>query len=351
MILFTINIFGPLLLIFSTNVSYATSSASPIANGLHNKSSVTQLPAKPFYLFPNGKQAENIKVRSNGQILVTLDTAPELYQIDPSRNQTGGPAQHFSGYSSLFGIVELIIDVFYVIASNFSGPPDYHGIEGSVSLFEVDLQDFPDPTAFESSVRVSKIVDVPEAQLLDGLAIVNQTEGLLISGDAPTGTLYLLDVKKRTVNAVCHDELLEGTSNSISAGLGHVGVNGLQFRNGVLFFTNTAKGLYGQIPIDSATGGITGEVSIIADYGTYVDDLSFDSLGNQFIAEDENGILLRPADATVANNRTRLLALLPGADSSAFGRTAYDRCTLYATYAGSISGVASIDVGREGYCN
>jgi hypothetical protein len=339
-----------LLLVTLFKFSPDTTAASPIARTLERNRTASQIPATPLFYFAEGKQAENIKIRLSGQILVTLDTAPELHQINPFRNQTGGIAYRFEGYTSLFGIVEEETDIFYVIASNFSGPPDYYGYEGSVSIFEVDLRNIPDPTVSQSGVKVSKVVDVPQAQLLDGLVIVNQPDGLLMSADAQTGTLYLIDIQKRTANAVLQDELLDGTTDEVAAALAHIGTNGLKYYNGDLYFTNTAKGLYGRVPVNSTTGKPTGRPSILADYGTYVDDLSFDSFGNQFISEDLKGVLLRPANTTAANNQTRLLTILPGADSNAFGRTTLDKCTLYSTFAGAPSGVASIDVGKQGFC-
>ncbi len=111
-----------------------------------------------------------------------------------------------------------------------------------------------------------------------------------MSGDGQTGTLYLFDVQKHTAIAVLQDELLDGTSHEVAAGLAHVGINGLKLHDGDLYFTNTAKGIYARVPVNSATGKPTGRPSILSDYGTFVDDLSFDSSGNQFISEDESGI-------------------------------------------------------------
>lgn len=344
------NVWAFLLVTLATEIFPYKSTALPIASTLQRDQTASQVSATPFFYFPDGKQAENIKVRSSGEILVTLDTAPELYQINPFRNQTGGIAYRFEGYTSLFGIVEGTADIFYVIASNFSGPPLYYGYEGSVSIFEVDLRDVSDLKNSQSAAKVSKVVDVPPAQLLDGLVIVNHADGLLMSGDAQTGTLYLIDIRKQTVNAVLQDELLDSTSHEAAAGLAHIGVNGLKLYHGDLFFTNTAKGLYGRVPIDTTTGKPTGRPSILSSYGTFVDDLSFDSVGNQFISEDENGVLLRTVQTTTAKNQTRLLAVLPGADSNAFGRTTLDKCILYSTFAGTPSGVASIDLGEEGFC-
>lgn len=79
----------------------------------------------------------------------------------------------------------------------------------------------------QSGVKVSKVVDVPKLQLLDGLAIVNQPDGLLMSADAQTGALYLIDIQKRTANGVLQDELLDGTTDEVAAALAHIGTNGL----------------------------------------------------------------------------------------------------------------------------
>ena len=324
--------------------------ASPAIGAPLPKRETALVPATPFFLFPNNNQAENIKIRTNGQLLVTLNTVPELYQIDPSRNQSGGIVHTFKGYQSLFGIVELRKDIFYVIASNFTGAPDYYGFQGSVSILKVDLRGIPDPTVARSAVRVSKVVDIPQAQLLDGLDIVNKSAGLLISGDAQTGTLYLIDVYGRTARAVLQDAILQGTSNTRAAALEHIGINGVKVYRSNLYFTNTAKGTFGKLLLNSSTGLPVGTPSVLANYGTLTDDLSF-NLGNAFISEPLNGILLRPANTTSANNQTRLLTELYGANSNAFGRTAFDYCIIYSTFDGAPSGVARIDVRSEGFCN
>lgn len=58
--------------------------------------------------------------RSNGQLLVTVDTGSELYQINPFHNQVGRVVHRFDGYTSSFGITEDSVDDFLIIASNFS---------------------------------------------------------------------------------------------------------------------------------------------------------------------------------------------------------------------------------------
>ena len=324
--------------------------AAPIASPETQEHTALLLPATPFFYFPAGSSVENIRVRVSGQILVTLSTVPELYQIDPFGNQTGGIVRSFGGYTSLFGIAELETDVFYIIASNFSGAPDNYGFQGTVSIFEVDLRGIADPTTSESAVKICEIVDVPQAQLLDGFDVLNKSAGLLVTGDAQTGTLYLIDVHQRTATPVLQNELLEPTTNARAAGLAHIGINGLKVYKGHLYFTNTAKGTYAEVPLSLVTGKPEGSPSVIANYSTLTDDLSFDNGGNVFISEELVGVVLRPANTTALNNHTRVFSPLVGANANSFGRTAMDVCTLYSIFDGPVPGVARIDAGKESFC-
>ena len=306
-----------------------------------------QLPAVPFYIFSDGNQAENVIPRASGQLLVTVNSVPELYQINPFVNQTGGLVHHFDGYTALFGIVELQTDVFYVTAGNFTGAPDFWGFAGSFSVFQVDLRKNPDPTTAQSAVKVSKVVDVPEAGLLDGFAVLNTSAGLFVSGDTQSGTIFLINVKNGTATAIYQDAMLMGTTTDRESGLSHIGINGLKVQGTDMYFTNTAKNTYGKVPVGCMTARPNCGAGVIANYGTITDDFSFDNNGNQFISLPFQGIMFRPADSTQSSG---LLTTLPGANSNTFGRTANDTCVLYSTFVGGTSGLARIDTSGPGFC-
>ncbi len=53
-----------------------------------------------------------------------------------------------------------------------------------------------------------------------------------------------------------------------------MGINGMKFYCGDIYFSNTVKGLYGMISIDRATGQPTGKPCLLANYGTYVAEFS-----------------------------------------------------------------------------
>jgi hypothetical protein len=71
--------------------------------------------------FPNTTWVENLAVRSNGNLLVTLLSAPELFQVDPAGNGQQPQLVHqFSNITSLTGIAEVEKDVFAVAGGNIS---------------------------------------------------------------------------------------------------------------------------------------------------------------------------------------------------------------------------------------
>ena len=154
----------------------------------------------------------------------------------------------------------------------------------------------------------------------------------------------------RTATAVQQSALLAGTSSAREAGLAHIGINGIKVFTHNMYFTNTAQGTYGEVPLDIETSQPVGSPSILANYSTLTDDLSFDAQGNAFISEPLHGILLRPANMTLTNNQTRLLIDLYGANSNACGRTVRDKCILHSTFDGPTSGVARIDLAKAGVC-
>jgi hypothetical protein len=70
--------------------------------------------------FPNLTWVENLAVRSNGQVLVTLLTTPELVLVDPFNDGKQVVVHQFPNVVGLTGIAEIAEDVFAVASGNFS---------------------------------------------------------------------------------------------------------------------------------------------------------------------------------------------------------------------------------------
>src|SRR5437762_692546 len=97
------------------------------------------LPIRTLHQFPKPSWVENLCVRSNGQLLLTVLTSPDLYLLDPSEPSQPILIHSFEGYLGLMGISEVENDVFYIAAGNFNLSTFDPGA-GSYAVWEVDLR-------------------------------------------------------------------------------------------------------------------------------------------------------------------------------------------------------------------
>lgn len=284
-------------------------------------------PPSIFYQFPKGKGIENFTVRPNGQLLVTLATDPEIYQVDPYHNQTGFVLHRFEGYGSALGTAETQPDLFYVITGNYS-TAKVAGTKGTFSIWEVDLRKHDEPPC------VSKVVDIPDAVALDGMATVNTHKGLIITGDSATGVLYLIDTKAKEVSHVFESPLLNRTSAS-TEGIGALGINGIKVRGDNLYFTNFAQNFFGRLSLDTHTGVPSGTPKVVYNASTLLDDFTFNDKGDLFFTEDYFGVYFFSKQGLNAPvgviEQPRLLVNYSGSDACRFGRGKRDRHDLYFT--------------------
>jgi hypothetical protein len=122
-----------------------------------------------------------------------------------------------------------------------------------------------------------------------------------------------------------------------------LGINGVRIRENDLYFTNTAKGLFAKVPIDSSTGEATGPVKVLAKTGilgplTGIDDFALGRIGDEaYIVNFVQNKLLK----VDRSGRVETLAgtifsqKIPGPCSAQFGRTEKDEGILYVTTSGN----------------
>ncbi|KAI4120609.1 MAG: hypothetical protein LQ338_006885, partial [Usnochroma carphineum] len=150
------------------------------------------LPVHIIHEFPKGTWVENLALRPSNQILTTLVTSPDLYQIDPLSLRPPILIHSFQGYTSLTGIVEVDPDVFYIVAGNFS-LETFTPTPGSSSVFEVNLNTF-NPTKNQGA-RIRLIADFPDAVFLNGATLLSRPRGEILLGDSAGGTVWYLNVR------------------------------------------------------------------------------------------------------------------------------------------------------------
>ncbi|KAI4089779.1 MAG: hypothetical protein LQ344_005144 [Seirophora lacunosa] len=319
------------------------------------------LPVHVIHEFPKGTWIENIAVRPNDQILVSLSTSPDLYQIDPVPYRRPPILVHsFAGYTSLTGIVEVDPDVFYVVAGNFSFKKfeEFSPVFGSSSVFEVDFTNNSRVGKEETkeTPAVRKVADFPTADLLNGAALLSRAAGNILLADSLAGAVWKLNVRSGAAAKVMADEpLLKPRRSS--------GVNGLRVRGSTLFFTNSDLETLNRVPIN-ASGSAAGAATAIVG-GLAVDDFTLDDEGQAYVAvSDATNEVVKVAvpggGVTVLAGSPQDQATIAGPTGAAFGRGLLDRRSLYVSSTGGIQGylggnftvggrVSRIDVGSAGY--
>lgn len=319
-----------------------------MASSEHDEGAVELSKVETVHAFPLNYFVENIAVRSSGGILVTVHNRNELIYIDPGQAKQQPVVVHtFS--TAVSGIVEVESDQFYVSTGTI-------GQRGSYAIFKVDMSDFKidaDGNA-TNSAPVTKVADVPDALFLNGSALLNRDEGIILLADSILGAVYRLQISSAKVDVWIQHKLLEkATDNPLMPG-----VNGIKVYKGALYLTNTEARKFLRVAIDES-GGSTGEMEVLEEK-LNADDFAFDADGSAYLTTHIfQSVVKRRGDGT----RTRIAGgtdnrTCAGTTASAFGRTASDRTSLYVTTTGGMSypvngelgpaRLLKIDVGHAG---
>lgn len=313
-------------------------------------------PVRMLYQFPNDTYVENLAVRANGQLLVAPLDLPQLWLVDP-RAAAPGDAAHvaaaFPGVLGLTGIVEYRPDVFAVVAGNFSiatGDPG-PGTWGlwSVDLGGVDYSASPDEAA--ATAAVSRITTIPEATSLNGLSVLSSAlssssyagRDVLIVGDVKSGVIWAVDADSGQYDAVLNDTF---TAPAETYGFGLSATDGIQVRDGVLYFDNVGQDTLNRASIELVGNGTLAEAVRIGPFETLAtapssaeqwDDFTFDCEGSVFMAAGGANTVQR---IDVQSGAVEVIAgdlnstLLAEPTSVKFGRREDDADVLYVTTGG-----------------
>lgn len=305
---------------------------------------------RTVYQFPNETWIENLAIRSNGKILVTLISAPEVWEVDPFAEPTTAELVYsFPDAISLLGIAEYAPDVFAVNVGNFT----YQTVtseKGSWSVWSLDLREhghshpWPGHGGDKEECKARKITDIPAAELLNGMSSLPTNPSTLLVADSGLGVVWHVDAMTGSYEiGIDEPEMKPNTSVPL-----HLGVNGIRFApdfDGYAYFTNTFKTPhFNRVPID-AEGKATGPVEVILDTvtpGGVPDDFSIDHEGNAYIADGAFNGLLKVAIAEMSTqivvggtDRSKIV----GQTACNFGRAKRDvrRRTLYVTNTGGLA--------------
>ena len=303
---------------FATSISAFRSFPHAQALSTRNKPELP-LSVEVIYEFPPGTWLENIAVRRNGQILTTVLTAPEIYQVDPCQKRDPILLYSFPA-TSVFGIAELQPDVFYVAVGNAtlsSVDSSLSSVPGSFSVWKLDLRSFS--VTLGKPVEVTKIATITGARLLDGVAVLDARQGLLLIADPLLGRIWQLNVYTREINIFSDDPLVQAPADSPLP----FGVNGIQVRHGAVYFSNSIRNIIGRIDEPA--------VVVVEGFGV-IDDFAIGSNGAFFVADNLGGALVY---APAAGGESTIIAnITTNPTAVAFGRRSEDAQSVYVSTAG-----------------
>ncbi|KAF2275249.1 uncharacterized protein EI97DRAFT_494852 [Westerdykella ornata] len=272
------------------------------------------------YQFPNkGTWIENVATRSNGDLLVTLLSAPELHSISPLSNDPTQTLIHSfagtPGITSLLGITELEDDVFAFVAGNATQP-------GSWSIWQADLRRSGHK---HGKASVSKIADVPTGNLLNGMTKLKERTVLI--ADSMAGNVIKLDTGTGKSEVILDDVTMKPTAipRFIS------GINGIKLLGDHFYYTNSFTGKLHRIRIDLESGKAIGAAETVASDLVDNDDFAILENGTAFVVRDNYNVVERvEPDGTHKIFAGSIDSSgMAGPTAATIGRTARDRNVLY----------------------
>jgi hypothetical protein len=291
----------------------------------------SQFKVQSLYQFPDGTWLENLAVRHNGQVLVTsLTPEPSVY-LFYDENAPPLLLHTFTDVTSLLGITEYAKDIFGIAGGNFSLSPR-HSELGSYSIYRLDLAEFEISSkgTVTRPARVSKLAPVPNAQILNGLSMLDADT--ILAADSFEGVVYAIDTFDRTVDVAINDTLMHPPPGEMK-----LGINGIHHQQEKLYFSNSGFRLIGEIPmhVNGTAGGQSKRIAT-----ALVDDFCFGIDDNIYAASNQDNMILRiiPSTGVVTRIAGHLnSSLVTGPSSIKHGRGKEGTLVLYVTTSGGTS--------------
>ncbi|KAF2262000.1 NHL repeat-containing protein [Lojkania enalia] len=273
------------------------------------------------YQFPTVSWIENVSVRSNGHLLLSMLTAPELRGINPIDPKPKiSLIYQFPNATSVLGSAEVKPDIFAVVTANVSLTGGT--VPGSYAIWEVDLK--------RRTTRARKAVNVPANWTLNGLARLSKD--YFLGSDSGAGAVYRFNLKTGASKVVIQDATMKGSKDL------PFGVNGIRVYDSYLYYDNTGKGLFCRIPINPYTGIARGPANVLADGLQGLDDFAIGTeTGTTYLANFvQNSVLSVDDNGEVKTVASKLGGkVFYGPTSVRFGRTRLDRNIAYAVTSGA----------------
>ncbi|KAK1992161.1 hypothetical protein LX36DRAFT_704266 [Colletotrichum falcatum] len=298
------------------------------------------VPHRLVHLFDDGFWAENLAVRANGKLLITMIAPyPQVYQLDPlSPNPVPELIATFPNHLAALGIDEIKPDVFAVVANNFTNSARGSTL-GSNTVYRVDMRTYDT----NGEAKVSVLADIPDAVFLNGLTTIKgRPGGKILTADSFNGQILEVDTKTGTSQVWIDDPILHFPAGAII----DLGVNGVRYRqeDGFVYFSVLTRGTLGRVPYSPVgireNSNTTKSIEVLAAADTILDDFIVAPNGDIYATGAGYNVLylVKAGSGRLTPILGALDSLtLPGPTAARFGRTKRDCHILYVTTNGGVA--------------
>jgi hypothetical protein len=269
--------------------------------------------------FPQHFFLENLAVRADGSILVTVLNHKQLWYVPaPTDEATVDPVLLHTFDHFAMGIVETEPDIFYV------------GTARQATLERFDLRGWR-PGA---PVNHTRVVTFEQAGVaLNGACVI--TPRVILTADSLGGLVWRVDLADDGLSAtarvwLAHDTMAINPDNGFTSVMGpQPGINGIHYaaRDNTVFYTSSAQRVFMRVAVDPVTHEPAGEPEIVRS-GIAADDFSIDeNAGVAYLTTHVDNTVVRvPLDPGAADVAPRVVAGNPfteqlvGPSSAAWAR-------------------------------
>jgi sugar lactone lactonase YvrE len=268
--------------------------------------------------FPEQFFLENLAVRPDGSILVTVLSEKQLWYVPaPGSDLPVDPVPVHTFDALTMGIVEAEPDVFYLCTF------------GPATVERVDLRDWK-PGVPITATRVLTF-DEPGA-VLNGCCLI--APRIMLVADSLAGLIWRIDLAEDGLTAtprvwLQHDSMAFLPDNPLNPGWAQPGINGVRYaaRGNFVYYTSTALKLFMRVAVDPDTHEPAGEPEFVAG-GTMADDFCIDeNAGVAYVTTHRENTIDRVSLEPAGRGAPREIvagepftAQLVGPSSAAWGR-------------------------------
>jgi hypothetical protein len=272
----------------------------------------------PIASFPPHFFLENLAVRADGSILVTVLNRKQLWYVPaPSGGQPVNPTpvHTFDGFA--MGIVETEPDIFYVSTVN------------PTTLQRLDMGGWP-PGA---PVKPTRVLTFDQPAGLNGACLMDPH--IILLADSLAGLVWRVDLADDGLTATAsvwlhHHSMAPDPDNGLTSPLGpQPGINGIRFaaRTNVVHYTSTGQKLFMRVAVDPGSHTPVGEPEVVAADITADDFCLDENVGVAYLTTHTDNTIVRvPIDAGAEGATTCVVAGAPyneqlvGPSSAAWAR-------------------------------